>query len=80
MARDRTGGSRGHCRPAGCSCAAAVPATFLCLAPALAGRASTQSPSGLLVPVDVAHVAAMSLLAGGIATLLPLRQGRHPQP
>ena len=49
---------------------AAVPATFLCVAPALAGHASTQSPSGLLVPVDVGHVAAMSLWAGGIATLL----------
>ena len=50
--------------------AAAAPATFLCAAPALAGHASTQSPSGLLVPVDIAHVAAMSLWAGGIATLL----------
>ena len=50
--------------------AAAVPATFLCVAPALAGHASTQSPSGLLVPVDIGHVAAMSLWAGGIATLL----------
>jgi len=49
---------------------AAVPATFLCVAPAFAGHASTQSPSGLLVPVDVGHVAAMSLWAGGIATLL----------
>jgi copper transport protein len=50
--------------------AAAVPAAFLCLAPALAGHAGAQSPSGLLVPSNAVHVAAMSLWVGGIVALL----------
>jgi copper transport protein len=49
---------------------AALPAASLCIAPALAGHAGVQSPSGLLVPADTAHVAAMSLWVGGIAALL----------
>ena len=31
-------------------------AVFLALSPALAGHAATQSPSGLLIPMDVLHV------------------------
>lgn len=48
----------------------ALPLTFLAVSPALAGHASTQSPSLLLVPVDVVHVVAMSVWIGGLAMLL----------
>jgi copper transport protein len=43
---------------------------FLVLSPALAGHAATQSPSGLLIPNDVVHVAAVSIWAGGLAVLV----------
>jgi copper transport protein len=43
---------------------------FLAVAPALAGHASTQSPTGLLVPTDVLHVVAMSVWAGGLVALV----------
>lgn len=48
----------------------ALPAAFLLLAPALAGHAAASSPSALLVPLDVVHVAATSLWLGGLAVLL----------
>jgi copper transport protein len=43
---------------------------FLAVAPALAGHASTQSPTGLLVPTDVLHVVAMSVWVGGLVALV----------
>jgi copper transport protein len=45
-------------------------AAFLCLTPALAGHASALDPSALLVPANFAHVSAMSVWVGGVATLL----------
>jgi len=45
-------------------------AGFLALSPALAGHASTQSPSGVLIPADVLHVTAMSVWLGGLVILL----------
>ena len=43
---------------------------FLAISPALAGHAETQSPSGLLIPVDTLHVAAMSIWVGGLVVLV----------
>jgi copper transport protein len=43
---------------------------FLAIAPALAGHASTQSPTALLVPTDALHVVAMSVWVGGLVTLV----------
>jgi copper transport protein len=43
---------------------------FLALSPALSGHASTQSPSALLIPLDVLHVVAMSVWIGGLVTLV----------
>ena len=43
---------------------------FLVLSPALSGHASTQSPSALLIPMDVLHVVAMSVWIGGLVTLV----------
>lgn len=48
----------------------APPLVFLALLPALGGHASVQSPTWLLLPANVVHVVAMSLWAGGLATLL----------
>jgi copper transport protein len=48
----------------------AAPAAFLLVLPALGGHAASQSPSGLLVPMNVAHVTGMCVWVGGIATLL----------
>jgi copper transport protein len=48
----------------------ALPAAFLLALPALGGHAATQSPSGLLIPANVVHVVAISVWAGGLATLL----------
>jgi copper transport protein len=48
----------------------APPAIFLLLLPALGGHASVQSPTWLLTPANVVHVAAMSIWVGGLATLL----------
>jgi copper transport protein len=45
-------------------------AAFLAVSPALAGHASTQSPSGLLIPADVLHVGAMSVWVGGLLVLV----------
>ena len=47
-----------------------APVLFLLIAPALAGHASTQSPTALLAPADVVHVSAMSVWVGGIASIL----------
>jgi copper transport protein len=46
------------------------PAAFLVLSPALAGHASTQSPGGLLIVLDVLHVGAMSVWLGGLVMLV----------
>jgi copper transport protein len=45
-------------------------AGFLAVSPALAGHAATQSPSGLLIPMDVLHVIAMSVWVGGVLVLI----------
>lgn len=45
-------------------------AAFVLLLPALSGHASVQSPVWLLFPANALHVAAMSVWAGGLATLL----------
>jgi copper transport protein len=45
-------------------------AAFLAISPALAGHAESQSPSGLLIPMDTIHVAAMSLWVGGLVVLI----------
>jgi copper transport protein len=55
---------------AGAFAALVVPAGFLLVLPALGGHAGSQSPSGMLVPTNVAHVAGMCAWVGGIATLL----------
>ncbi len=49
---------------------AALPAAFVALAPALGGHASVQPPVALLLPLDVAHVLAMSAWIGGLLMLL----------
>jgi copper transport protein len=43
---------------------------FIAISPALAGHASTQSPSTLLIPLDVLHVLAMSAWIGGLVVLV----------
>jgi copper transport protein len=48
----------------------AVPAALLVVAPALEGHSTTISPTGLLVPLDVLHVLAMSVWLGGLVALL----------
>jgi copper transport protein len=45
-------------------------AAFLAISPALAGHASTQSPSALLIPTDALHVTAMSIWVGGLLILV----------
>ena len=47
----------------------ALPLAFLVLSPALAGHASSQSPSALLIPADFVHVSAMSVWIGGLVML-----------
>jgi len=49
---------------------AAIPATYLAIAPALGGHASVTSPVALLFSLDVAHVVAMSAWVGGLVVLL----------
>lgn len=49
-----------------------IPAVALAFFPAFSGHASTQEPVGLLFPLDVAHVAAMSLWLGGLVSLVAL--------
>ncbi|WP_372789767.1 copper resistance CopC/CopD family protein [Paraconexibacter sp.] len=56
-----------------------LPATALAFMPALSGHASAQEPVAVLFPLDVAHVAAMSLWLGGLVALvalLPAATGR----
>jgi copper transport protein len=48
----------------------AVPLGFLALSPALAGHASLQSPTGVLMPANVAHVIAISIWSAGLALLV----------
>jgi copper transport protein len=55
---------------AGVLAALAVPAAFLLVSPALAGHATTQDPVAALLPLDVIHVAAMSVWIGGLVALL----------
>ena len=43
---------------------------YLILTPALAGHASTQSPTGVFFPIDAVHVLSASVWVGGIACLL----------
>lgn len=50
--------------------ALALPVAFLLVLPSFGGHARTQSPSWLLLPTNVAHVAAMSAWAGGLAALV----------
>jgi copper transport protein len=48
----------------------ALPLGFLALSPALAGHASVQSPTGVLMPANVIHVIAISVWTAGLAVLL----------
>ena len=48
----------------------ALAAAFLVISPALAGHASTQEPTALLIPTASVHVAAMSVWLGGLAFLI----------
>jgi copper transport protein len=48
----------------------ALPLGFLALSPALAGHASLQSPTGVLMPANVIHVIAISVWTAGLALLL----------
>ncbi len=48
----------------------ALPLGFLVISPALAGHASLEQPTWVLVPSDALHVLAMSIWAGGLATIL----------
>ena len=47
-------------------------AALLAVSPALAGHAATQSPSALLIPIDILHVTAMSIWVGGLLILVAL--------
>lgn len=47
-----------------------LPAAALAAAPALAGHATTQGSTALLLPADVIHVVAMSVWVGGLIALL----------
>ncbi len=48
----------------------ALPLGFLALSPALAGHASLQSPTGVLMPANVVHVLSISIWTAGLAVLL----------
>jgi copper transport protein len=48
----------------------ALPVCFLVVSPALAGHATSQHPVAALLPLDVVHVAAMSVWVGGLVMLL----------
>jgi copper transport protein len=50
--------------------ALALPLGFLALSPALAGHASLQSPTGVLVPANLLHVVAVSVWSAGVAMLV----------
>ncbi len=49
---------------------AAIPAAFLAVAPALGGHASVRTPVAALLPLDIAHVLAMSAWIGGLVALV----------
>ena len=68
LARRRRDGFRPVARGRPIALAAlAVAAAFLVATPALAGHASTQEPTWVLLPADVVHVTAMSLGSAGSA-------------
>jgi copper transport protein len=48
----------------------ALPLAFLAISPALAGHASLQSPTGVMVPANVIHVVAISVWSAGVAILV----------
>jgi copper transport protein len=48
----------------------ALPLGFLAISPALAGHASLQSPTGVLIPANVIHVLAISVWSAGVAVLV----------
>ncbi len=59
----------------------AIALTAIAVTPALAGHASSQSPTAVLFPADVIHVLGMSVWVGGLALLvfaLPAATGRLP--
>jgi copper transport protein len=64
-----TGAVVGGRRPALAFGALALPVAFLLVSPALAGHASTQDPSWVLLPANVVHITAMSVWLGGLAAL-----------
>ena len=47
-----------------------VALTLLAVSPALAGHANAQDPTAVLLPITTAHVVAISVWVGGLATLL----------
>ncbi len=49
---------------------AVLAACFVAITPALSGHASVSSPTGLLFPLDVVHVVAMSVWLGGLVCLV----------
>ena len=48
----------------------ALPLGFLVISPSLAGHASLESPTGVLIPANILHVLAMSVWVGGLVTVL----------
>jgi copper transport protein len=48
----------------------AIPLGFMVISPALAGHASLEQPSAVLVPANAIHVLAMSIWVAGLALLL----------
>lgn len=48
----------------------ALPLGFLVISPALAGHASLERPTAVLIPANALHVLGMSIWVGGLATLL----------
>ena len=70
-------------RPSPVTAALALLLAGLCLTPALAGHASTQTPGWALVPANAVHVAAMSAWVGGLVMLvaaLPAATGALERP
>ena len=49
---------------------AVLAAGYVAITPALSGHASVSSPTGLLFPLDVVHVVAMSVWLGGLVCLV----------
>jgi copper transport protein len=56
--------------PHGALLLAALPATYIAIAPALGGHASVTSPVALMFSLDALHVLAMSAWIGGLVVLL----------